>query len=105
MDFPNRPPPREPLSSVLPGFVRGLGCRPFFRSAAMLMNLDSSTVQHQRSFINDVMLNQVLKQLFPYALLRPAVKSAVHAVPRAESFRQISPWYPCVQPIDYAVKH
>ena len=104
MGFPSHPRPHGPSWSVLPGCVQGL-LRPLFCPAAMLVDLDRGTVQHQGGFVNQVPGDQLLKDMLPHALPAPSAKTGIHTFPGPIPFRQIPPGYPCVQPIQDPVHH
>ena len=98
------PQPRGPSWSILPGCGQGL-LRPLFGPAAMLVDLDCGAVQHQGGLINDVLGNQLPKDMLPHSLPAPAVKTGIHTFPGAVPFRQVSPGYPCIRPVQNPVQH
>ena len=105
MDSQPHPLPHGLSLSNLLCSVRFLCGIPFFNPAGMLVDFDRGTVQHQRCFVHQILLNQGCKDIFPYSRFCPCAKPAICTLPWLEALRQIPPWYSHVQPIQDPVEH
>src|SRR5205085_11143190 len=65
----------------------------FFWSAGRMLVSSHDCGIHE-DFLEVGVFGQLGENPMPNALVRPARKSLVHAVPRSEFFRQIAPWSP-----------
>ena len=105
MDSQVHPLPHGLSWSNLPCSARFPRDIPLFSPTGVLVNLDCSAVQHQRCFVQPILLNQGYEDIFPYSGFCPAPKPTVYALPWTEPFRQIPPWNSRVQPVQNRVKH
>ena len=69
-----------------------------FYLAAVLVDFYGRAVQHYRRLIHQILPDQGMEHRFLYICPRPCAEAAVHALPWAITFRQVTPGDPCVEP-------